>query len=64
LLGQFGHKPFSVIGGGDTAGYLEERKLSDAFNHVSTGGGASLELMAGRSLPGLSALVDKDSGVQ
>jgi len=64
MLGQFGHKPFSVVGGGDTAGYLEERKLSEAFNHVSTGGGASLELMAGRSLPGLSALVDKNSGVQ
>ena len=64
MLGQFGHKPFSVVGGGDTTGYLEERKLSDAFNHVSTGGGASLELMAGRSLPGLSALIDKSSGVQ
>ena len=64
MLGQFGHKPFSVVGGGDTAGYLEERKLTNAFNHVSTGGGASLELMAGRSLPGLSALIDKSSGVQ
>lgn len=64
MLGQFGHKPFSVVGGGDTTGYLEERKLSDAFNHVSTGGGASLELMAGRTLPGLSALLDKSAGVQ
>jgi phosphoglycerate kinase len=64
MLGQFGHKPFSVVGGGDTAGYLEQRNLSDAFNHVSTGGGASLELMAGRSLPGLSALMDKNQGVQ
>ena len=64
MLGQFGHKPFSVVGGGDTAGYLEKRNLSDAFNHVSTGGGASLELMAGRSLPGLSALMDKNQGVQ
>lgn len=64
MLGQFGHKPFSVVGGGDTAGYLEQRKLTEAFNHVSTGGGASLELMAGRSLPGLSALLDKDQGVQ
>jgi len=64
MLGQFGHKPFSVVGGGDTSGYLEQRNLSDAFNHVSTGGGASLELMAGRSLPALSALMDKNQGVQ
>ena len=59
LLGQFGHKPFSVLGGGDTVGYIEERKLVDCFNHVSTGGGASLELMSGKKLPGVEALLDK-----
>lgn len=59
LLGQFGHKPFTVVGGGDTVGYLEERKLVGHFGHVSTGGGASLELMAGRKLPGVEALQDK-----
>lgn len=59
LLGQFGHRPFSVVGGGDTVGYIEERKLVGSFNHVSTGGGASLELMAGRKLPGVEALEDK-----
>ena len=64
MLGEFGHRPFSLVGGGDTAGYLEQRNISDAFNHVSTGGGASLELMAGRGLPGLSALEDKNKGVQ
>lgn len=59
LLGQFGHRPFSVVGGGDTVGYIEERKLVASFNHVSTGGGASLELMAGKKLPGVEALENK-----
>jgi len=59
LLGQFGHKPFTVVGGGDTVGYLENRGLVSSFGHVSTGGGASLELMAGRKLPGVEALEDK-----
>lgn len=63
LLGDFGHKPFTVVGGGDTVGYVEARKLVGAFGHVSTGGGASLELMSGRKLPGVEALLNKH-GVQ
>jgi 3-phosphoglycerate kinase len=59
IVGDFGNRPFSVVGGGDTVGYLEGRKLVGNFNHVSTGGGASLELMAGRKLPGVEALLDK-----
>jgi 3-phosphoglycerate kinase len=59
LVGKFGHKPFSLIGGGDTTGYIEHRKMTDMFNHVSTGGGASLELMSGKSLPGVEVLWDK-----
>ena len=59
LLGEHGHKPFTVVGGGDTVGYLESRDLVDHFGHVSTGGGASLELMSGRKLPGVEALLDK-----
>lgn len=50
-----------MIGGGDTTAYLETRKLTDMFNHVSTGGGASLELMIGKSLPGVAALIEGDS---
>lgn len=59
MLGQFGHRPFSVVGGGDTVGYVEARKLTDSFDHVSTGGGAGLELMSGKKLPGVEALLDK-----
>jgi phosphoglycerate kinase len=64
LLGDFGPKPFTVVGGGDTVGYLESRELVDSFGHVSTGGGASLELMAGRKLPGVEALNGKTSQVK
>jgi phosphoglycerate kinase len=59
LTGDFGTKPFVLVGGGDTAGYIEQRQLTGAFNHVSTGGGACLELMAGRPLPAVDALQDK-----
>jgi len=61
LMGHFGHRPFTVVGGGDTVSYVEERELTKAFNHVSTGGGASLELMEGKQLPGVEALQNKDS---
>jgi phosphoglycerate kinase len=55
------NKPFSLVGGGDTAGYVESEGLIGDFNHVSTGGGASLDLMAGRPLPGVDVLAAKDS---
>jgi len=53
------NKPFSVVGGGDTVGYVEDEKLVEDFNHVSTGGSASLDLMAGKVLPGVQVLWDK-----
>lgn len=59
LLGAHGHKPFTVVGGGDTVGYIEQHNLLSSFNHVSTGGGAGLELMSGKKLPGVEALLDK-----
>lgn len=59
MTGDFGRKPFSIVGGGDTVGYIESRDMVPAFNHVSTGGGASLELMAGHKLPGVEALLSK-----
>lgn len=61
MLGEFGNRPFTVLGGGDTVGYIEDRKLVEMFNHVSTGGGASMELMSGKQLPGVEALMNKDS---
>lgn len=61
MLGQYGNKPFTVVGGGDTVGYIEQHDLVEAFNHVSTGGGASMELMSGKKLPGVEALIDKDN---
>jgi phosphoglycerate kinase len=59
MLGKYGHRPFSLVGGGDTVGYVESRQLTKSFDHVSTGGGASLELMSGKKLPGVEALQDK-----
>ncbi len=50
----------SIIGGGDTADFVLhwDARGGDSFTHVSTGGGASLELMAGEKLPGIEALLD------
>jgi phosphoglycerate kinase len=49
----------SLVGGGDTADYIDGAGLSDKFSFVSTGGGASLELLSGNKLPGVEALQDK-----
>ena len=54
----------TIIGGGDSIAAVHKAGVADRISHISTGGGASLEFLGGRVLPGVAALTDSRQGLR
>jgi 3-phosphoglycerate kinase len=56
MIGQINSEVFSIVGGGETVEAIKKMGIENQFDHISTGGGAMLDFIAGKDLPGIKAL--------